>query len=390
MGFWRNLFSRNKRVSDDGMDYEDIVYPHENVDFFDEEQRSRYITNCLEQLADASKEIELLTGEYSLVTSYLTDIEEIEALPPDDRSEINRIAGRLDTLETERSRYLDRKDKMKESDYYKMKNQENEIAEGIVKLKETEKYAILIKQDMQRLSGEKDAYEFRKEELTNSCANYKGMTIIFISALAMCIFMLVILQFVFDMNTYLGYFISIMASAVAVTILSLKYMDADKEILRVDKAINKLIQLQNTVKIRYVNNTNLLDYLYMKYNTDSAAKLEKRWERYTEEKELRQQFSEIEGKADRYRRQLVDLLVQYRVKDAHRWVHQTKALLDQREMVEIRHDLILRRQSLRKQLDYNHEVAKSAQEEIKLVASEYPQYADEIMNMVDKYDREGL
>ena len=390
MGFWRNLFSRNKRVSDDGMDYEDIVYPHENVDFFDEEQRSRYITNCLEQLADASKEIELLTSEYSLVTSYLTDIEEIEALPPDDRSEINRIAGRLDALEAERSRYLDRKDKMKESDYYKMKNQENEIAEGIVKLKETEKYATLIKQDMQRLSGEKDAYEFRKEELTNSCANYKGMTIIFISALAMCIFMLVILQFVFDMNTYLGYFISIMASAIAVTILSLKYMDADKEILRVDKAINKLIQLQNTVKIRYVNNTNLLDYLYMKYNTDSAAKLEKRWERYTEEKELRQQFSEIEGKADRYRRQLVDLLVRYRVKDAHRWVHQTKALLDQREMVEIRHDLILRRQSLRKQLDYNHEVAKSAQEEIKLVASEYPQYADEIMNMVDKYDREGL
>ena len=37
--------------------------------------------NCLEQVAEATYEVNLLKGEYSLVTTHLTDIEEIEALP---------------------------------------------------------------------------------------------------------------------------------------------------------------------------------------------------------------------------------------------------------------------------------------------------------------------
>ena len=54
--------------------------------------------------------------------------------------------------------------------------------------------------------------------------------------------------------------------------------------------------------------------------------------------------------------------------------------------MEIRHDLILRRQALRKQLDYNNDVAETARNEIQDVAEKYPAYAQEILNMVNKYD----
>ena len=57
-------------------DWESIVYDRDTVDFREKEQRDRYISGCLEQIAEASKEISLLTGEYSLVTSYLTDMED--------------------------------------------------------------------------------------------------------------------------------------------------------------------------------------------------------------------------------------------------------------------------------------------------------------------------
>ena len=58
------------------------------------------------------------------------------------------------------------------------------------------------------------------------------------------------------------------------------------------------------------------------------------------------------------------------------------------EMVEMRHELIIRRQSLRKQMDYNGQVIDKAKSEIMDVAHSFPQYASEIAEMVDKYNRE--
>ena len=48
--------------------------------------------------------------------------------------------------------------------------------------------------------------------------------------------------------------------------------------------------LQNRVKIRYVNNTNLLDYLYMKYQVSSGKELKVLWDKYKVEKEERRRY----------------------------------------------------------------------------------------------------
>ena len=54
-------------------------------------------------------------------------------------------------------------------------------------------------------------------------------------------------------------------------------------------------------------------------------------------------------------------------------------------MVEIRHELILRRQALRKQMDYNHDVSDTARKEIMDIAERYPEYASEVREMVEHY-----
>ena len=123
----------------------------------------------------------------------------------------------------------------------------------------------------------------------------------------------------------------------------------------------------------------------MKYDTDSASRLEKLWRQYQQEKEERKQYAEAEAKTEYYQEQLVAQLSHYRVSDPTRWVNQVSALLDKREMVEIRHDLILRRQALRKQMDYNNEVAETAHNEIMEIVEEYPQYSQEILDMVNRY-----
>lgn len=392
MGFWRKLFQgkRKKRNTESEDDWEKIVYARDDVDFRNEEERSRYITNCLEQIAEASREQNLLMGEYQVVTSHLTDMEEIEALDDAQREELEILARKISALEEEREQYRAKKNRMSDGEYFQMREQEDEVEEGIASIQKEEQYGALVKQDLKRLDRERHAYEFRREELETIRTNLRGMALIFLTALVICLVMLAVLQFVFEMNTYLGYFMAILAAAVAVTVLCVKYMDADRELSRVENAVNKLIQLQNKVKIRYVNNVNLLDYLYMKYHTDSGANLEKRWQMYQEEKEERKQYEEAEARTEYYGSQLVEKLSNYRVSDPLRWVHQTRAFLDKREMVELRHGLILRRQALRKQLDYNRNVAQTAKNEIMDVVSQYPIYAKEIMDMVDRYDTKNI
>ena len=362
MAWWNRLFKKKEPIQQEE-DWEQLVYTRNGVNFDEEDQRKRYIVNCLEQIAEASKEIDLLTGEYTLVTSYLTDTDEIEALPAEQREEVNRVAGKLAGLEQERSRYREKKNRMRDADFYAIRKRENEIEEGIQKIRDGEKYGNLIRQDLHRLDGERHAYEYRRNELENLMNNQRGMAVIFLTALIVCVIMLVILQYAFEMDVYVGLFLAVGAGAVAI------------------------IQLQNKVKIRYVNNCQLMEYLYLKYNTDSAAKLEKQWKMYQDEKEERKQFAEAEAKIEYYQKQLVQQLAGYRVQMPERWISQTAALLDKREMVEIRHELIQRRQVLRKQMDYNQEVAESARNEVKDIAATYPKYAQEILAMVERYDR---
>ena len=387
MGFWSKIFGKKKRQESSEENWENIVYERDQVDFREKEQRSGYISSCLDQIQEATREMNLLNGEYSLVTSYLMDMEEIEALPEEEREGLNAIAGKLVTLEQERARYRDRKNRMQDSDYYRLRRQEGEIQEGIEKIRECEDYGTKVKQDMQRVDRERHAYEYRRQELDMILNNIRGVTVIFLTAFLLCLIMLLVLQFIFEMNTRVGYLVAGAAAALAATIAWVKYTDGERELRRVEKGISKLIQLQNKVKIRYVNNRNLTDYLYIKYSTDSAASLEKLWGQYQQEKEARREFAEAESKLEYCQKELVSRMGNYRITSPERWISQPAALLDRREMVEMRHELIQRRQALRKQMDYNNNVAESARKEILDVADKYPAYAPEVMAMLESYNR---
>ena len=161
-----------------------------------------------------------------------------------------------------------------------------------------------------------------------------------------------------------------------------KHVDAKAEYEKTGRTINRLILLQNKVKIRYVNNTNLLDYLKLKYGVDRAETLNRMWEQYLEEKELRQIQEETEEELRFCNQDLLRTLRQYQIKIPEIWPSQVMALVNKKEMVEVRHSLISRRQSLRKQLEYNRELAQKAQNIIKQIANDYPQDAKDILQKV--------
>ena len=388
MGFFKKLFGKRRKNLQEPGDWTELTYSREGVDFYVEEERSRYITDLMEQIGEANKELGLLEGEYSQVTAYLTDMEEVEALPEKERDELRIAARKMLNIDKEKQGYLDKKNRMSDRIFYQLKSKEDEIEDGIKKIKEAEDYGVLVKQDLQRLDGERHAYAYRRSELYGMMANYKGMAVIFLTALVVCVLLFMILQFGLKMDTSVGYFVAVISAVIAISVLCMKYIDCEKELGRVERASNRLVQLQNKVKIRYINNTNLLDYLYMKFDVDSGKQLSALYKQYQQEKEERKQFQELEAKRDYYLEHLHALLKRYRVRYPDRLTSRPIIFVEKGEMVEMRHELIIRRQSLRKQMDYNGQVIDKAKSEIMDVAHSFPQYASEIAEMVDKYNRE--
>lgn len=389
LGKIKGIFNRSKSEAQNVYhpDWDEESLKRDNIDMHDRKQRENYVKACLEQMAEASKELDTLGGEYNLVTSYLTDMEEIEAQPEEIKEQLKNYATKILELENGKEKLDQKRLVMKAEDYARMERIEQYMPEGYQKLKEAEDYQILVKKDLGRLEGERHAYNFRKNELQTAQKNMKGITAICVSSMLFLVILLAVIGAVWQLDVAIGYVIAVLVAAVALVLVYVKFHEAQRELSKVERSINKLVLLQNTVKIRYVNNTNLLEYLYVKYDVNSSHELKKLWDKYLEENVQREKERQMQQDMDFHQAALVKLLRHCKLADPNIWIHQAIALTDSKEMVEIRHSLIIRRQKLRKQMEYNAKAAQEAQDEIKDIVNQYPEYAQKILDLVSDYEK---
>ncbi len=218
---FKRIFGKWKKKQEE-IDYEEDwedSAEEERVDFTNREVREAFVRNCLEKMKDATKELENLNFEYNTVTSYLKDMEEIEALPEEEAEELKSCAKRVELLQNSRDDYMGRKRRMSDSRYQQIERMLDEIEEGCSRLKEAEAYQDLIKKDLNRLEGEKHAYYYRKNELTSAIADTRGMAVICVTALGLCFALLLGLQFLLEMDTKAGYLITAGVAALAITLI---------------------------------------------------------------------------------------------------------------------------------------------------------------------------
>lgn len=391
MGFLENIFGKSRPAEAAGKaEYEnwnDIVYTRKDLDIDDPVQRREYIGSCLQQMEEAARELDGLEMEYYDVTSHLRDMEEIDALPEPQRQEINECAQKIIDSEQKREKFSKRKSKMTEDEYERMERLQSEARKGIKKLAEAEDYQKKIKNDLKRLDGEHQAYIFREEELLNSMDNCRKLIIVVAITLALVFGLLIVLHNLLKLNVAYGYMISVLMAAIALTYLFIRNSNAQIELKGVTKSISRLIMLQNQVKIRYVNNTNLIDYLCLKFRVNNARELKALYEKYLQEVKEREAYEDAQKNLDVNQKDLVYMLKRLRIKDPEIWVHQVEALLSHNEEVEIRHSLNVQRQSLRRRMEYNRDVvAGNAKREIEDMAQQYPEYTQEILDMVSRYE----
>lgn len=392
MSFWKRIFRRKGKnsipgVIEEGEEQAVPVFHWENISIHNKQEREQYIRSALEQIADAERELRHLEYEYNLVTSHLTDIEELERLPEMMRMEIREVAEKLCTIEETQAVYKRKKNRISDEEFSRIEQVEGDVEDGIRKLVEAEDYQKLVKSDMRRLNGEYHAYEYRQEELERELKNASGMAMICFGALVACLIILFILQTALRLDMKVGYVLAIGIAAAVILKLFLRHGDAGREIVRVERDINRLILLQNTVKIRYVNNKNLLDYLCMKFHVKRAADLQTIWDKYTEEKQEREKMEQASQDYVYYQKEFLKLLRQARIKDTSVWLHQVRAVIEEREIMRLRQGLVGRRKALRERLDYNRELARTAQAEVTQISRKYPRYKDEILGLISEYEK---
>ena len=140
MGLLKKLFNWKKKTEDPVFEIEDwneVVYDRSDLKINDTQQRKEYVKGCLEQIAEASKELEALQFEYNMVTSYLKDMEEIEALPEEEKEGLMVYARKIEELEERQSGYKTRANRMSDVKYHQIERMEEDVQEGYEKLAET-------------------------------------------------------------------------------------------------------------------------------------------------------------------------------------------------------------------------------------------------------------
>lgn len=355
------------------------------VNFSSSSDRGNFIIDNCEQILETAKQLEELKAEFQAVTSYLADIQKLERLAEGDRDYLKDTAKKIIAYTKERSKHQNKARKITDVQFKNMARYEDVLPAELKKMKKNEVYQNTIKTDMKYLEGEKGALNYQREDIVNRHAYLKGI------AVATCILVLILFSvFILVQNStkadmQIPFLMTITLAAISALYIFINSGSNRKEMKVTELKLNKAIGLLNKVKIKYINNTNELDYTYQKYMVNSYAELQFLWENYIKAKEEERIFNKNMEQLEHYKKDLVRELRNYDLKDPDIWVHQIAAIIDKAEMDEVRRRLENRRKKLRERIDYNNSLKDKSIRDIQQFINERPENREEVTEKLRLY-----
>lgn len=394
--FWGSLFRRKEKkdVAADAamedinverpsallqeLERETIKVEMEKVDLHNDKARVDYLERLYEGIQEAKKQCEDIKFEYGQVTSYLKDIQLIDQAPEEEKTKLLAAAQLIQELMKERKKLQKKEYKFTDGQRRAMENYEEIVEKDIQKLLEYEDFQMKIKHDMRQLSGEKNLLLADKKDIIRRQRMLKTIGKTLVALLIATGSMLAALAYCFKVDIGLP-FVGAVAVAFVIAVLILNEARKNRiDMVITEKKCNRAIFLSNRVKIKYVNNVRTLDYMYHKYQVRNATELDFVHSQYVRAKREWAKQRESSIRINECNQIVLSELRRLGVKDCDIWLGQAAALVEPKEMVEVRHDLNVRRQKLREQLDYNTGVMEECLEEMEKIRSTKPEYAVEV------------
>lgn len=340
-----------------------------------------------EQVLQNAREIDDGKKEYYIVTSYLNDIELIENLAPDQAEEIQKAAEYVAKLNQARDQFLNTSKRISDAQFQMMQRQEDEIPGAIKNLRVNEEYQTTVKRDMQYLEGERQEWEIQKKERRRQRKRLQKASYMLLFAVATAAVLLLVLTIGFSYDLRYAWIGVIAAAFLCAAYIVLRLQSGRRDIRQAEVNINYAITLLNKVKIKYVNITNAVDYTREKYHVRDAREFEYQWDMYQEAMREQEKYRQTNEDLNYYYDKLVGLLKKCRLYDSRVWIEQPQALVEPKEMVEIKHNLLVRRQKLRAKIAYNLDIVKKERKEIDRMFKNYSGENAQLREMIGSIDK---
>ncbi len=289
-------------------------------------------------------------------------------------------------LNEARDAYLNRTKTISDAQFVQMEQLEYEMPEIIKRLQENEAYQNVVKRDMQYLEGEKQEWHYYQESLEQEKKLLHRLLYALIGLFAAAVAAIVILGLSMKFDIKMPFVAAALISGALGGMMVWRYQNDGMELKKAHANINRAIVLMNKVKFKYVNVTNAVDYACEKYHVKNSYELSYIWDQYLEAVKEREKYERTNDDLEYFNDKLVRQLHAYRLYDARIWIHQAKALMDKKEMVEVKHELLVRRQKLRAGMESQADNIRTARKEIENLVKNRPGGSKEIKAILDSVD----
>lgn len=344
----------------------------------------RLVKECCDSIVEIDKQNALSKQEYELVTSRLMDIQKIDRIAGEDKESLIEVCKRIIRLTQERNSYKNRSLTITDSQIRRFDRYEDSLDVEIKKMYDAETYQKAIDSDMAYLQEEKKILHQEQKEIVARQNSLKGMAKILIILIISLFALFVAIYYALDVDMTYPYLCTILLAAISSTAIFVEANRNRHGMALVGRKINKAIGLHNRVKIKYINNQNMLDYNREKFNVKNAADFEKQWIEYRRAKDYERKFQENTEQLNKRQELLLLILRSREVAEPDLWLSQTLAIVDPREMVEIRHALNVQRGKLRETIAYNKNARAKMTTKIKLQTLEHPKLKKAIITLMKK------
>lgn len=318
------------------------------------------VREICENIDNANLQIKIIRKEYDEVNKFLQDAQIIDGLPSEPKEELIETAKHLTDLRKDINKLKSKRTELTEFEFGIMEKYEDVLESEIKRLKKEEEYELLIKSDLRQLAGEKAVLRHEEEMELGRKSFLSKLGMISGIVIGLLLVMYLILYMIFDTFADVAFLLTIVGGVFMAFYIFLE-TDKNAKALKLNAAKeNKLISLTNTVKIKYVNQKASLDFSHDKYAVNNVMELEYRYNQYLTYKSDEMKRRKASSTYEFYNNKYKDILREYGIHDAEVWSYQADAVIDSKEMVEIRHKLNERRQKIREKLEeYVNLIAES-------------------------------
>lgn len=387
--FWKRR--KKNKVQDGNKNIEEVLEylndqgAYSDTEEFKHQAEHEMLERC-EEIIEAMRELEEAKAEYRVVTDYLKDIQKLKDIPQDAQEELRGVAENVAKLNKARDLYLNTSQRISDAQFLQIQQEEKELPNAIRRLETNEAYEATIKRDMNYLEGEKQEWIYCKEEVKEELRRMRIFSYVLFGIFGVFLAVVLTLQTIGNIDT--RWIFTLLATAVTVAgfFIYFKQQRDTEQLKQCEANINRAIVLLNKVKFRYVNTKNAVDYACEKYHVHNSKELTYIWEQYMEAVKEKEKYQQTNEDLDYYNSRLIKRLKKYQLYDSKVWLSNPEAIYNDKEMVEVQHNLVVRRQKLRERIEYNAKNIVEMRKDVEHIAAAQKELVPELQEIIDSID----